>query len=116
MVAWHAMAPERLRANRQLRYAALAIRLCIDKEVQDRELCNPCPPTLLLPISPAAQGAIGAFGRWIVDAQGVLRTGTLPRTELATRCSRTSGFGIWYGRVIFVASFAHEGDHTGFDR
>ena len=56
MVASHAMAPEHLRANRQLRYATPAIRPGIDCEEQDMEFCYPCPPTFLLPISPAAQG------------------------------------------------------------
>jgi hypothetical protein len=54
------MGLERLRANRQLRYASPAIRALYNRALivghQDMEFCNPCPPTLLLPISPAAQG------------------------------------------------------------
>jgi hypothetical protein len=54
----YAMGPERLRANRQLRYALPAIRALNNRASivghQDMEFCNPCPPTLLLPISPAA--------------------------------------------------------------
>ncbi len=54
MAASHAMVPERLRANRQLRYATLAIRPALWMQSQDMEICNPCPTTFLLPISPAA--------------------------------------------------------------
>ena len=50
---------QRLRANRRLRYAPSPIRavttgLAIVQQ-QDMEICNPCPPTFLLPISPAGQ-------------------------------------------------------------
>ncbi len=55
MDASHAMAPERLRANRQLRYATPAIRPGADGKQQDMEFCYPCAPTFLLPVSPAAQ-------------------------------------------------------------
>jgi len=54
MDASHAMEPKHLRANRQLRYATPAIRPGVDSEEQDMEFCYPCPPTFLLPISPAA--------------------------------------------------------------
>jgi len=44
---------EGLRANRRLRYAPSPIRLVKSVQQQDMEICNPCPPTFLLPISPA---------------------------------------------------------------
>src|SRR5712692_11916654 len=48
----------RLRANRRLRYASSPIRAIVPvqrtgEQHQDMEICNPCPPTFLLPISPA---------------------------------------------------------------
>ena len=54
MAVWHDMEPERLRADRQLRYATPAIRPVTSVQQQDMEICNPCPTTFLLPISPAA--------------------------------------------------------------
>ncbi len=56
------MVPDRLRANRRLRYASPAIRT-IDSlqstvQQEDTELCYPCPPTFLLPISPAGHGPL----------------------------------------------------------
>lgn len=48
------MEPEHLLANRQLRYAASAIRQRTTEE-QDMEFCYPCPTTFLLPLSPAGQ-------------------------------------------------------------
>ncbi len=52
--------PKHLRANRQLRYASSPIRTIVPvqragEQHQDVETCYPCPPTFLLPISPAAQ-------------------------------------------------------------
>src|SRR6266568_2650288 len=51
---------QRLRANRRLRYASSPIRAIAPvqrtgEQHQDMEICNPCPPTFLLPISPAGQ-------------------------------------------------------------
>ncbi len=51
---------QRLRANRQLRYASSPIRAIVPvqrtgEQHQDMEICNPCSPTFLLPISPAGQ-------------------------------------------------------------
>lgn len=54
MAAWYVMEREHLRANRQLRYATPAIRPATSMQQQDMEICNPCPTTFLLPISPAA--------------------------------------------------------------
>ena len=50
----------RLRANRRLRYApspilTVALVQPIVQKQQDMEMCNPCPPTFLLPISPAGR-------------------------------------------------------------
>lgn len=55
MAAWYVMEREHLRANRQLRYAPPAIRPEVDGKEQGMEICYSCPPTFLLPISPAAQ-------------------------------------------------------------
>ena len=63
---------ERLRANRRLRYASSSIR-AIDpaqrngEQHQDMQICNPCPPTFLLPISPAGQNTMGV----LVDSLGI---------------------------------------------
>src|SRR6266568_4824184 len=51
----------RLRADRRLRYASSPIGAIVPiqrtgEQHQDVEICNPCPPTFLLPISPAGQG------------------------------------------------------------
>ncbi len=57
---------ERLRANRRLRYASSSIR-AIDpaqrngEQHQDMQICNPCPPTFLLPISPAGHDETDPF-------------------------------------------------------
>src|SRR5216684_4099650 len=53
---------QRLRANRRLRYASSPIRAIVPvqrtgEQHQDMEICNPCPPTFLLPISPAGQSS-----------------------------------------------------------
>ncbi len=61
-------APEplhRLRADRRLRYASSPIRAIVPvqrtgEQQQDMEICNPCPPTFLLPISPAGQLSLRA--------------------------------------------------------
>src|SRR6266568_7539806 len=50
----------RLRADRRLRYASSPIGAIVPiqrtgEQHRDVEICNPCPPTFLLPNSPAGQ-------------------------------------------------------------
>ncbi|MGH8732007.1 MAG: hypothetical protein ACREVF_09875, partial [Burkholderiales bacterium] len=58
---------QRLRVNRQLRYAPSPIHSVdsvqpIVQQQQDMEICHPCPPTFLLPISPAGHPRTTSFG------------------------------------------------------
>ena len=62
----------RLRADRRLRYASSPIGAIVPiqrtgEQHQDVEICNPCPPTFLLPISPAAHFAHEREPLWMVD-------------------------------------------------
>jgi len=66
MAVWRATEPEHLRANRQLRYATPAIRPAHWMQSQDMEICNPCPTTFLLPISPAAHSVRKQSHRWLL--------------------------------------------------
>src|SRR5436189_6374820 len=87
------MVPDRLRANRRLRYASPAIRT-IDSlqstvQQEDTELCYPCPPTFLLPISPAGHPHL-APQRHVGGSPLTQHTATRPRHRHTAYMAKTN--------------------------